>query len=388
MSRNDQEDVTRLRAELDALSRISHKISMHLEVRAVLETILLEVGGFFGTKRVGVALHDAATGELYWAAGSGMSDTFLATMAGAIPQAPWEEFARQPESVYFADTQQDVPYEPIGQAMAAERLRSFLAVPLLYLGQLVGVLLLAHEEPRAYSARDLAFGDLIGGQIAVAVENARLHERARELAAAEERARLARELHDSVSQSLFSLTLVVQTAREHLTDNLSLVEQALRLADELARGAQAEMRMLLFELRSTVLQQEGLAAALEKQAGVLRQRSGLEVEVQVEGSARLTAEQEEALYRIAQEALANVVKHAHARRATVLLRFDATGPQVEINDDGRGFTWHESLRGSYGLRTMRERAERLGGTLEIATVPGDGTRVRANLPAKGDLDGP
>jgi signal transduction histidine kinase len=383
---SNQEEVTRLRAELDALSRISRNISMRLEVQAVLKTILQEVGGFFGTERVGVALRDSTTGDLDWAAGQGISGAFLGKMALAIPQAPWEEFARQPESIYFADTQHDLPYAAIRQAMAAEHIRSFLAVPLLYLGRLVGVLMLAHEVPRAYSPRDIAFADLIGGQVAVAVENARLHERAWELAAAEERARLARELHDSVSQSLFSLTLAVQTAREHLTDNLPLVEQALQLADELARGAQAEMRMLLFELHSTALQQEGLAAALEKQAEVLRQRTGLEVEVQVEGTARLATEQEEALYRIAQEALANVVKHAHARRATVLLHFDGTSSGVEINDDGRGFTWHESLSGSYGLRTMRERAERLGGMLEIDTRLGGGTRVRARLPAKGGSD--
>src|SRR5215469_16941541 len=235
-----------------------------------------------------------------------------------------------------------MPLARYGQAMAAEHIRSFLAVPLLYLGRLVGVLMLAHEVPRAYSPRDIAFAELLGGQIAVAMENARLHERARELAAAEERARLAGELHDSVSQSLFSLTLAVQTAREHLTDNLPLVEQALTLADELARGAQAEMRMLLFELRSTALQQEGLAAALEKQAAVLHQRTGLEVQIKVEGTARLAAEQEEALYRITQEALANVVKHARAHRATVLLRLDLAGPEIEISDDGRGFLWRES----------------------------------------------
>jgi signal transduction histidine kinase len=387
MKSRDQNEITHLRAELDALSRISHKISMRLEVQAVLETILQEVGGFFGTERLGVAFRDAATGEMDWAAGAGISAAFLGTMEGAIPAAPWEEFARQPESVFVADTQQDIPYETIRQAMAAERIRSFLAVPLLYLGQLVGVLLLAHEEPRAYSARDLAFAELLGGQIAVAMENARLHERTREGAAAEERARLARELHDSVSQSLFSLTLALQAAREHLTDNLPLVEQALQLADELARGAQAEMRMLLFELRSTALQQEGLAAALEQQAEVLRQRTGLEVAVQVEGSVRLSAEQEEALYRIAQEALANVVKHAHAQQATVRLRLDTTGPLLEINDDGRGFAWHEHLRGSYGLRTMRERAEQLGGTMEIDTQPGGGTCVRVRLPAKGGADG-
>jgi len=373
---SNQDEVTRLRAVLDALSRISRKISMRLEVQAVLETILQEVGGFFGTERVGVALRDSTTGDLGRAAGQGISGAFLGKMARAIPQAPWEEFARQPESIYFADTQHDIPYAPIRQAMAAEHIRSFLAVPLLYLGRLVGVLMLAHEVPRAYSPRDIAFADLIGGQIAVAVENARLHERAR----------LSRELHDSVSQSLFSLTLAVQTVREHLTDDLPLVEQALQLADELARGAQAEMRMLLFELHSTALQQEGLAAALEKQAEVLRQRTGLEVEVQVEGTARLATEQEEALYRIAQEALANVVKHAHARRATVLLHFDGASSGVESNDDGRGFTWHESLSGSYGLRTMRERAERLGGMLEIDTRLEGGTRVRARLPAKGGSD--
>src|SRR5215831_19509465 len=108
---NNQEEVTRLQAELDALSRLSRKISMRLEVQAVLETILQEVGGFFGTERIGVAFRVATTGEMSWAAGQSISDAFLGTMEGAIPQAPWEEFARQPESVYIADTQHDIPYE-------------------------------------------------------------------------------------------------------------------------------------------------------------------------------------------------------------------------------------------------------------------------------------
>jgi GAF domain-containing protein len=95
-------------------------------------------------------------------------------MAGAIPPAPWEEFARQPESVYCADTQHDLPYETIRRVMAAEHIRSFLAVPLLYQGQLAGVLMLVHEAPRAYSVRDLAFADLLGGQIAVAVDSKRV----------------------------------------------------------------------------------------------------------------------------------------------------------------------------------------------------------------------
>src|SRR5215469_13780761 len=160
---SNQDEVTRLRAELDALSRISRKISMRLEVQSVLETILQDVGGFFGTQRVGVALRDSTTGDMGWAAGQGISGAFLGKMARAIPQAPWEEFAHQPQSIYFADTQHDIPFAPIRQAMAAEHIRSFLAVPLLYLGRLAGVLMHQHQVPRAYSPHDIAFTDLIGG---------------------------------------------------------------------------------------------------------------------------------------------------------------------------------------------------------------------------------
>jgi signal transduction histidine kinase len=211
-------------------------------------------------------------------------------------------------------------------------------------------------------------------------ENARLHERARQAAILEERQRLSRELHDSVTQALYGVSLYAEAASRALTaGDTAPVASNLREIRETTQEALDEMRLLLFELRPPLLEERGLFGALQSRLGAVEARAGLMTDLHGEESVRLSPETEQELYRLAQEALNNVLKHAHARQVTV--RLDVAGDRaiLEVADDGVGFEPELRNGGGFGLHGMRERAERLGGTLEVESAPGTGTRVRAEV---------
>jgi signal transduction histidine kinase len=202
-----------------------------------------------------------------------------------------------------------------------------------------------------------------------------------------ERQRIARDLHDSVSQSLFSTTLHVRTAQRALDleelDPTGPVGKELSEIGQLTRGALAEMRALIFELRPGALAEEGLAAALTKQASALSAREGLVIEVDAPGERLpLGPEVEEQLYRLGQEALANVVKHARASSATVRIAAKDDTVSMEVSDDGRGFDPAAVGREHFGLRSMRGRVADLGGRLEVTSALGHGTVLRVEVPAQ------
>jgi signal transduction histidine kinase len=205
--------------------------------------------------------------------------------------------------------------------------------------------------------------------------------------AALERQRIARDLHDSVSQSLFSTTLHVRTAQHALVreglDATGPVEEELSQIGQLTRGALAEMRALIFELRPGALAEEGLVAALAKQATALSARERLVIEVDGPGERLpLGPRVEEQLYRLGQEALANVVKHARANSATVRIAATDDTVLMEVADDGRGFDPAAVGREHFGLRSMRGRVADLGGRLEVRSTLGRGTVLRVEVPAQ------
>ena len=209
----------------------------------------------------------------------------------------------------------------------------------------------------------------------------RLYEQAQELAALQERQRLARELHDSVSQALYGISLGTHTVREALESNDR--EQALASLEyvmTLTEAGLTEMRALIFELRPESLETEGLVAALTRQVAVLRARYKLTVEPDFDEEPDLSLEQKQALYRIAQEALHNIVKHARAR--TVMLRLAKQEEELllEIRDNGKGFDPTGPFPGHLGMRSMQERAVKMRGTLIIDSAPGRETFVRVRIP--------
>lgn len=204
--------------------------------------------------------------------------------------------------------------------------------------------------------------------------------RARRAAALEQRQVLARDLHDSVTQTVFSLQLAAQVARDSWAAQPEQAREALEMVLHLAQGASAEMRTLLFDLRENALESEGLARALERYIDMLRHRTDVQIDLRVAWSRTLPPPYEEALYRVAQEALTNVVKHARATRAMVTLAADATGVVLDIADDGIGFASAEPAFDSYGLVVMRERVSELGGTVRLGNRSEGGASVRVELP--------
>jgi signal transduction histidine kinase len=267
--------------------------------------------------------------------------------------------------------------------------RTWVGVPLMLRERLVGWLSLHHSEPEAYAQHQVALAQTIANQAATAIENARLYGQARRLAALEERQRLARELHDSVSQVLYGVGLGARTASALLDRAAITPELKASLAEPLdyilsmAEAGLAEMRALIFELRPDSLEREGLVAALARQAAALRARHSLDVHTDFCEEPTLSFEEKEALYRIAQEALNNTVKHAQAGRVDIRLGVSQGGIELELTDDGVGFDPCAEYAGHMGLNSMRERAAQIGGILEIESEAGKGAVIRVRVPSPG-----
>jgi signal transduction histidine kinase len=231
----------------------------------------------------------------------------------------------------------------------------------------------AHGAVRDISERERLEGDL--------------RKQAAELAASQERAHLARELHDSVTQALFSMGLTLRTLELLLDTDVEAAQAKVAELRELQKDALAEMRTLIFELRPSSLESDGLVQALRTHATAVQRRTGLTIVVDAEPIDRLPLPAEEALYRIGQEALHNVVKHANAANATLRIVEDAGRVRLSVTDDGDGFDPSAVPRGHLGLIGMRQRVDLVGGELRVESRPGKGTRIVASVPAR-DPEGP
>jgi signal transduction histidine kinase len=279
----------------------------------------------------------------------------------------------------------DAQNDPRGykRSLVLGNTRTILSVPMKTRQRTVGVLSIYNKlGAGGFTDRDADLATFFANQAAAAIENARLYEQTREYAVVEERNRLARELHDSVTQSLFSVTLLSEAALNlHERDPVKARER-LERASELAQGALAEMRALIFQLRPMTLQEEGLLSAVKKHLAALHSRHGRVVELKVTGDERrLPGQVEDAAFRIVQESLNNVVKHANAPRAHVDLDFGPDRLRVSTADTGVGFDPSIRARAhTMGIASMRERAESVAGHLFVESAPGMGTRISAELP--------
>jgi signal transduction histidine kinase len=263
----------------------------------------------------------------------------------------------------------------------ADCCQALLAVPLIVRGEAYGGLVLYYSEPREVSEEETALAVAFADQAALAIENARLHDQAREAAVMEERARLARELHDSVTQALFSMTLLAEAGQRLASaGELERVQVYLGRLGETSQQSLKEMRLLVYELRPTVLQSVGLVSALQQRLDAVEARAGVEARLLAEGTFQLPTMVEEELYRIGEQALNNALKHAAARSVTVRVCAAEGRIALEVKDNGRGFD-PEAVKGGggQGLTGMRERATRIGGALTVLSAPGQGTTVRVEV---------
>jgi signal transduction histidine kinase len=299
--------------------------------------------------------------------------------------------SRQP--YFIPDMQADTPATQYFRASLGGRfdalyagIRSWLRIPLVARDRVVGMLSLHDARPNCFTPRQAGLALAFADQAAVAIENARLYDQAQQLAAMEERQRLARELHDSVSQALYGIALGAHTARAWLTRDPQQAAEALDYILQLAEAGMAEMRALIFELRPESLEREGLVAALRKQAASARVRHEFEVVTELGDEPTLPLPTKEALYRIAQEAIHNIVKHALASRIEIRMHADNGLLRLEVEDNGQGFTPDADFPGHLGLHSMRERAEKQGASLQIASQIGKGTCIRVHVPLQQSMD--
>ena len=270
----------------------------------------------------------------------------------------------------------EVPYDLIRN----EPWDTLAMFPMIYQDHAVGLIIVGYAADDEPSREETAFLEGVADQAAVAVENARLFSQAQSLAVVEERQRLSRELHDSVSQALYGISLGAQTARELFDSDPQKAVEPMDYVLSLAEAGIAEMRALIFELRPEALAAEGLLGALRKQAASMRARHGLAVETRFGDEPDLPLAGKEVLYRIAQESLHNIVKHANATSVELEVFEDAGEVVLVVADNGKGFEVKDDYPGHLGLRSMRERTVHIGGRVDIESAPGAGTRIRASLP--------
>jgi signal transduction histidine kinase len=276
----------------------------------------------------------------------------------------------------------DIRRHPLARGYPAHHpaFREFLGVPIRHRGEILGNLYLAGSRDGAFSATDQRLVEMLAAQAAVALGTARLYAQGHALAVLEERNRIARELHDAVSQTLFSMMYEARAAALKAEHDPAAAEALNRLQHQ-AGAALSEMRALVYALRPKSLERDGLATTLDGHLEALRRAHGARIDLRVEGTTRLPLEQELALLRIAQEAVHNAIKHAAGAPISVRLRQGRRFTQLIVGDQGPGFDPNQRPRTARtaGLATMRERAAAIGAELEITALKGRGSEVRVLL---------
>lgn len=261
--------------------------------------------------------------------------------------------------------------------VTGQHYRSFLAVPLIVADQVYGWIAFYYPQPKPFPQEEIGLAAAFADQAALAIENARLRTQAEEAAVTAERNRLARDMHDSVTQSLYSLTLLAEAGQRMINArNLAQISTNQARLSEVAQQALQEMRLMVYKLRPLALESEGLVGALEHRLEAVERRAGVDARLVVEKACDLSPNVEEELYKITQEALNNALKHAGASAVTVTIRAKGGSTVLEVQDNGRGFAPGEVRgKGGLGLVGMQERAEKIGGVLTILSTPGKGTTI-------------
>ncbi|WEO98263.1 GAF domain-containing sensor histidine kinase [Streptomyces sp. FXJ1.172] len=382
------------RSGLAAVSSALLAMSRHLEVRDVLKTIVASARELLDAQYAALGVPDDHGGFAQFVV-DGVSDAQWKAI-GPLPRqhgilAAMLHEAR-PERL--ADVRKDPRFE--GWPSAHPDLVDFLGLPIRDGDEVIGALFLANKLHSAgghparpkpegscgFTAQDEELLSILAQHAAIALTNARLYERSRELTIAEERSRLAHELHDAVSQKLFSLRLTAQAAAALVDRDPARAKGELHQVAALAAEAADELRGAVVELRPAALDEDGLIATLRTQTRVLDRAHTARVTFTSNGFRALPSAQEEALLRVAQEALHNALRHSGAEHVAVSVDRRGGGAVLRVSDDGSGFDPQTVRRAGrhLGLVSMRDRASGVGGTLTVESVPGKGTTIEMEVP--------
>lgn len=377
-------------AGIPAVSSAILAMSRHLEVRDVLKTIVASARELLDAEYAALGVPDDHGGFAQFVVDGVSEEQWKAI--GPLPRQHGilAAMLHQATPERLADVRSDPRFG--GWPDAHPDMSDFIGLPVADGDEILGALFLANKRcprppgPRrdrcGFTEEDERLLGILAQHAAIALTNARLYERSRELTIAGERARLAHELHDAVAQKLFSLRLTAQAASALVDRDPARAKGELHQVAALAAEAADELRAAVVELRPAALDEDGLTATLRSQAQVLDRAHSAEVTFAAQGVRALPASQEEALLRVAQEALHNALRHSGAARVEVTLARRGQGALLRVADDGCGFDTGAVRRAGrhLGLVSMRDRASGVGGRLTVQSEPGKGTAVEMEVP--------
>ncbi|MBN2002069.1 MAG: PocR ligand-binding domain-containing protein [Anaerolineae bacterium] len=365
-------------AESQGLQRVAAALLRKVSPEEVLEIVCAEAQQLTGAAGSAVLLVEDAT-WLRVTYNSGTEPAFFdrIPIAGSLAGIT----VRQNEPFLT-----NIPAGESYEYLRGKRPTAFLSVPLHANGDVIGVLEVV-DKPGGFVKDDIRIVSLFANQAAINIEHARLNQQAGQLAVLEERQRLARELHDSVVQSLYSMALYADAAALALAaGKRDVTVSHLQELRDTARNAMHDMRLLIFELHPPALEEEGLVTALRLRLSAVEARAGVQAELEVADERRLPIEIEQELYRIAQEALNNIMKHAQAQHVMVRLEFTAGDVCLQVRDDGAGFDPScVQTTGGLGLHSFEARAAKIGGSVVVDSHPGQGTTVTVHVAVKDEV---
>jgi two-component system, NarL family, sensor kinase len=378
--------------ELWILNAVSEALNSSPDVRRALERTLSLVADRLGLRTGWVWLLDQETDNFYDAAERELPPYLQERIRMAGRRNCWcidgfREGELTPSNIDVIECSRLQPAFRGKSAALAAGLRYHASIPLYFQDKPLGIMNVTGPEWRKLTPEELRLLSTIAYQVGIAVERARLAENATRLARAEERTRIAREIHDTLAQGLTAIALNIEGAMHRLDRRPDQARERLERALAMARENLDEARRSVLDLRAAArLEGKPLAEALAGLARAFTSDTGIPVRLQAAHIGQLPLRTESELFRIAQEALTNVRKHAHAREVEVALRRRGPTLSLTVRDDGRGFSSRIRHRDGHGLVGMRERAKLLGGRLSISSSPGKGTRIVARVPLAADED--
>lgn len=361
-------------ALLHEVSAAVGAITRHLSVAQVLEVIVSSARRLVGADYAAIGIPDDAGGFAEFITDG--IDEEQRLRIGPLPRqhGMLAAILTETEPIRLSDLRRDPRYR--WWPKAHPTMAALLGVPIRHGESTMGIVVLTNElGGPSFTEGDVELIELIASHAAIALTNARLYERSRELTVVEERNRLARELHDAVMQRLFSLRLSARAAAKLVETDPAETARRLAEVEGLAADAIAELRGVIVELRPADLDTHGLVETLRRHITLLNRLHETDVVFTVRSPVDLSREAEVEVLRLVQEALGNAFRHARAARVEVT----AETERITVADDGRGFDADEAATRGLGLLSMRERAEALGGDLRLATAPGEGTVITLEL---------
>lgn len=375
-----EEALRKANSEISALYHVASVASASLDLDTILERSLECILTTMNSHQGLIHLWDVGDNTLHLAAHQGLSSELLAQIDQVQSEkglTGWVFTHSQPLLT------PNLSIDPtICPPIITGLNNSYVGVPMRAKGKVVGVFGVLGDTGRQFSPEEVTLLAATADQVGVAVENARLYQQAEQLAVMEERERLAQDLHDLVTQSLYSLTLLAEAARRMIRAGKPerAGEHITRLGEN-AQDALKEIRLLVYKLRPDALEREGLVGAIQQRLGAVERRAGVKAHLIANETIKLSPPLEEGLYCIALEALNNALKHAKASSVTVRIQVVNNSVELEVKDNGIGFDQTRvNGREGMGLASMLERARRLGGIMCVQSSPGKGTLVSVRLP--------